>query len=68
MDAQATSDGLYYLVKVEVTPEPTIGESGEEQSSEPQTQYNLMLLEYGKNDSTLIKEDVNSISTVHIND
>lgn len=68
VDAQATSDGLYYLVKVEVTPEPTIGESGEEQSSEPQTQYNLMLLEYGKNDSTLIKEDVNSISTVHIND
>lgn len=68
VDAQATSDGLYYLVKTEVTPEePTVGASGEEVEATPETQYNLMLLEYGKTGSTLVKEDVNSIYSVYLN-
>ena len=68
VDAQATSDGLYYLVQTEVTPgEPTIGASGEEAEATSETQYNLMLLEYGKNSGKLVKEDVNSISAVYLN-
>lgn len=63
LQAQATSDGLYYLL--ECKPQITVGASGEEES-EQEVSYNLMLCPYGSSQSQLIAQDVNTISAIYI--
>lgn len=63
LQAQATSDGLYYLL--ECKPQITVGASGEEES-EQEVSYNLMLRPYGSSQSQLIAQDVNTISAIYI--
>lgn len=63
LQAQATSDGLYYLL--ECKPQITVGASGEEES-EQEVSYNLMLHPYGSSQSQLIAQDVNTISAIYI--
>ena len=63
LQAQATSDGLYYLL--ECKPQITVGASGEEES-EQKISYNLMLRPYGSSQSQLIAQDVNTISAIYI--
>lgn len=63
LQAQATSDGLYYLL--ESKPQVTIGASGEEETQE-ETKYDLMLRPYGRDQSQLIAQDVNGISAIYI--
>ena len=63
LQAQATSDGLYYLL--ECKPQITVGASGEEES-EQEVSYNLMLRPYGSSQSPLIAQDVNTISAIYI--
>lgn len=63
LQAQATSDGLYYLL--ECKPQITVGASGEEES-EQEISYNLMLRPYGSSQSQLIAQDVNTISAIYI--
>ena len=63
LQAQATSDGLYYLL--ECKPQITVGASGEEES-EQEVSYNLMLRPYGSSQSQLIAQDVNTISAMYL--
>ena len=63
LQAQATSDGLYYLL--ECKPQITVGASGEEES-EQEVSYNLMLRPYGSSQSQLIAQDINTISAIYI--
>ncbi len=63
LQAQATSDGLYYLL--ECKPQITVGASGEEES-EQEVSYNLMLRPYGSSQPQLIAQDVNTISAIYI--
>lgn len=63
LQAQATSDGLYYLL--ECKPQITVGASGEEEG-EQEVSYNLMLRPYGSSQSQLIAQDVNTISAIYI--
>lgn len=63
LQAQATSDGLYYLL--ECKPQITVGASGEEEN-EQKVSYNLMLRPYGSSQSQLIAQDVNTISAIYI--
>lgn len=63
LQAQATSDGLYYLL--ECKPQITVGASGEEEG-EQKVSYNLMLRPYGSSQSQLIAQDVNTISAIYI--
>ena len=62
LQAQATSDGLYYLL--ECKPQITVGASGEEEG-EQEISYNLMLRPYGSQ-SQLIAQDINTISAIYI--
>lgn len=67
VQAQATSEGLYYVVGVEKPVEPVVGESGEEvQPQEPEYQYNLMFREYGKRKSVEVAQNVNTIAVLHV--
>ncbi|MEE1393825.1 MAG: hypothetical protein U0K65_06650 [Negativibacillus sp.] len=63
LQAQATSDGLYYLL--ECKPQITVGASGEEEG-EQEVSYNLMLRPYGSSQSQLIAQDINTISAIYI--
>lgn len=63
LQAQATSDGLYYLL--ECKPQITVGASGEEEG-EQEVSYNLMLRPYGNSQPQLIAQDVNTISAIYI--
>ena len=63
LQAQATSDGLYYLL--ECKPQITVGASGEEEG-EQEISYNLMLRPYGSSQSQLIAQDINTISAIYI--
>ena len=67
VQAQATSEGLYYVVGVEKPVEPVVGESGEKvQPQEPEYQYNLMFREYGKRKSVEVAQNVNTIAVLHV--
>lgn len=72
VNAQATSDGLYYMVSVEKQTEDaaiTVGESGQTDAQETtgtETQYDLMLLEYGSRKAKLVKEDVDNIQAMYL--
>lgn len=63
LQAQATSDGLYYLL--ESKPQVTIGASGEEETQE-EPKYDLMLRPYGSSQSQLIAQDVDGISAIYL--
>lgn len=63
LQAQATSDGLYYLL--ECKPQITVGASGEEEG-EQEVSYNLMLRPYGNSQPQLIAQDINTISAIYI--
>lgn len=68
VQAQATSEGLYYVVGVEKEAEPTVGESKEEadQPVQKEYQYNLMFVEYGQKKGKMVAQNVHTIVPIHV--